>query len=91
MNTFRILAINPGSTSTKIAIYDNESMIFGTSISHNSQQISNFTSVSDQFAFRRQEILEAIKKAGIELASINTVVGRGGLLHPMTSGVYEVN
>ncbi|MEG2755297.1 MAG: butyrate kinase, partial [Mucinivorans sp.] len=53
--------------------------------------ISNFTSVSDQFAFRRQEILEAIKKAGIELASINTVVGRGGLLHPMTSGVYEVN
>lgn len=87
----RILAINPGSTSTKIAVYIGTSPVFIQTIQHSSQQLEPFKIITDQFAFRKELILNELKDADIRLDMIGVVMGRGGLLKPVESGVYEVN
>lgn len=91
MADYRILAINPGSTSTKIAIFSNAECVFKQSLEHSSQELKAFTQVIDQFAFRLDIIRQALVTANIPLESLDAVVGRGGLLRPIESGVYEVN
>jgi butyrate kinase len=87
-----ILAINPGSTSTKIAVFDIYSnKIFQTSIKHNAEELAPYKSIVDQYEFRKKVVLETLKEAGIEINSIKVVVGRGGLVKPIPSGLYEVN
>jgi len=87
-----ILAINPGSTSTKIAVFDIYSnKIFQTSIKHSAEELAPYTSIVDQYEFRKKVVLETLKEAGIEINSIKVVVGRGGLVKPIPSGLYEVN
>ncbi len=86
-----ILAINPGSTSTKIAVYDNIKSVFVKNIKHSSEELKNFTSVINQFAFRKSIILSELKDAGVTIERIEIVIGRGGLLKPIPSGVYAVN
>ncbi len=86
-----ILAINPGSTSTKIAVFDGHKQMFVTTLRHSSEEISAFENVSDQFDFRKASILKTLEDNGIELASIEVIVGRGGLVKPIKAGVYEVN
>ena len=87
----RILAINPGSTSTKIAVYINTRAIFLKSIRHPLEELKGFKKISDQFAYRKDIILNELKHADIEMEKIEAVVGRGGLLKPIKSGIYEVN
>jgi len=87
----RILAINPGSTSTKIAVYENEIPVFIKNIKHSKEELDHFDKITDQFQFRKDLILQQLKNADIDLNSIGVVVGRGGLLGPIESGVYRIN
>lgn len=87
----RILAINPGSTSTKIAVFENTKQVFLKNIKHTSEEIGKFDRITDQYEFRKNIILEELKNANIEVSSITVIVGRGGLVKPIPSGVYEVN
>jgi butyrate kinase len=91
MALHHILAINPGSTSTKVAIYVNTKVIFLKSIPHKLEELSEFKKVSDQFEYRKNIILEELKNAHIELDRIEAVVGRGGLIKPIKSGTYKIN
>lgn len=91
MDNFKILAINPGSTSTKIAVYCNSKSEFLKTIRHSSEELQRFARVTDQFEFRKEIILQELKEAQIEINKISAVVGRGGLIKPIESGVYEVN
>lgn len=91
METFRILAINPGSTSTKIAIYDNEKEVFETTIRHSNEEIDQYPKIADQYDFRKDVILRVLSENEINLTKLSAVVGRGGLLKPIQGGTYEVN
>ena len=88
---YRILTINPGSTSTKIAVYDNEEQILVKSIDHRVEDLEKYERIQDQFEMRKNEVLQALKENDIKLESISAVVGRGGLLPPVKSGAYLVN
>ncbi len=91
MENIRILAINPGSTSTKIAIYKNANPVFLKDIKHSNKELKKFETIADQFDFRKDIILKELKKAEIKIDLIRAVVGRGGLVKPIESGIYEVN
>ncbi|MDA3952610.1 MAG: butyrate kinase [Bacteroidales bacterium] len=91
MENQRILAINPGSTSTKIAVYQGSKSIFLKNIKHSAEDLKSFKSVVDQFSFRKKIILKELKDAEIRIDLITAIVGRGGLVKPIESGVYEVN
>jgi len=86
-----ILAINPGSTSTKIAVFSNSKIIFYKNIKHASENLSAFKNVTEQYNYRKDIIYDELKKAKIDLDNIQVVVGRGGLLKPIPSGIYRVN
>lgn len=86
-----ILAINPGSTSTKIALYKEQNQLFVKNITHSEAFLAQFRSISEQFYFRKELILEELKKNEINISEIEVIVGRGGLLKPIDSGVYQVN
>ncbi|MBR2400446.1 MAG: butyrate kinase [Tidjanibacter sp.] len=88
---YKILTINPGSTSTKVAVFENDKELFSTTLRHSSEEIGRYKTILDQLDFRRDVILDAIKQSGIELTELNAVIGRGGLLKPIPSGTYEVN
>ncbi len=88
---YRILAINPGSTSTKIAVYDNEKQLLVKAINHKIEDLEVYERIQDQFEMRKNEVLKYLKENDIDLNSINAIVGRGGLLPPVKSGAYLVN
>ncbi len=88
---FRILAINPGSTSTKIAIFDNEKPVLETTLRHSADEINKYEKIYDQYEFRKNVILDALNEKEINLTKLNAVVGRGGLLKPIQGGTYHVN
>ncbi len=90
-SVIRILAINPGSTSTKIAVFEGEIPVFVKNIKHSTEHLDKFEKITDQFSFRKNLILKQLEEAEIELNSIKIVMGRGGLLKPIESGIYEVN
>ncbi|MGB3368554.1 MAG: butyrate kinase [Acidaminobacteraceae bacterium] len=91
METYRILAINPGSTSTKIAIFDNEKSVLETTLSHPTEEINKFEKIYDQYDFRKTVILDTLNEQGINLTKLSAVVGRGGLLKPIQGGTYSVS
>lgn len=88
---YKILVINPGSTSTKVALFSNEQLLFEKKIEHNSKELSNFNKIIDQYQFRQNIIINFLKEKGINLSTLDAVVGRGGLLRPIASGTYQVN
>lgn len=87
----RILAVNPGATSTKYAVFDDEKVILKKVVEHQGTALAAFTRVFDQCQYRSDLITDALKEANIPLASLQAVVGRGGLLKPMVGGTYAVN
>ncbi|MCI2082885.1 MAG: butyrate kinase [Bacteroidales bacterium] len=87
----RILVINPGSTSTKIAVFEDRKPVFGLTLRHPVSEIDKFAHIIDQYEFRQKVILEALVNAGYKLKDFDAIVGRGGLIKPIPSGVYEVN
>jgi butyrate kinase len=86
-----ILAVNPGSTSTKLAVYSDENEVFRRSISHSSKELAAFAHVHDQLDFRLALVLDALREENIPLTTLSAVVGRGGLLPPVHPGGYFVN
>ena len=88
---FRILAINPGSTSTKVAVYQGEEEELKISLSHSAEELSPFDKIVDQFAFRKETIAKVLAEHGIDLEKLDGIVGRGGLLAPVKGGTYLVN
>jgi butyrate kinase len=89
--SYYILSINPGSTSTKIAVYENNQLVFKTNVKHDAEEISKFDQIFDQYDFRMIAIMEELKKNNIDLNKLSAVVGRGGMLKPIPSGTYLVN
>lgn len=87
----RLLIINPGSTSTKIAIFDNEKPVMEQTLRHSNEELAPYASVIDQFEFRKNVILDTLNVNGINISKLSAVVGRGGLLRPMEGGTYKVN
>ncbi len=88
---FRILAVNPGSTSTKIALYEDEKCIFKDNLSHPHSEISKFDSLLGQAAYRSDAIATALEAKGVKLGSLSALVVRGGILKPLKGGVYTVD
>jgi butyrate kinase len=86
-----ILAINPGSTSTKIAIFLGDEKILSQNISHTAEELAPFPKIIDQHHFREKVILDFLKQNAFDVGLLAAVVGRGGLLGPMASGTYLVN
>lgn len=86
-----ILAINPGSTSTKFAVYDGTELVLEKTLRHDTRELEGFGKMTDQLSFRHRVIMEALAAAGTDMQSVAAVVGRGGLVNPIESGIYEVN
>jgi butyrate kinase len=87
----RILAINPGATSTKMAVFDGDKAVLKKSVEHAGQDLKHFARVFDQYQYRLDLILKALAEADIPLDSLDAVVGRGGLMKPLTGGTYSIN
>ena len=88
---FKILVINPGSTSTKLALFDGEEKALSQTLRHSEEELADFDGITSQYQFREGIILDFLKEHGVELSSIDAVVGRGGLLYPLEGGTYRVN
>ena len=88
---YKLLIINPGSTSTKIAVFHNENQVMEQTLRHQDEELAPYATIMDQYEFRKGIILEALAAEKIELEELSAVVGRGGLLKPMEGGTYEVN
>ena len=73
---YKILAINPGSTSTKIAVYDNEEEVLEKTLRHSSEEIDKFEKIADQFDFRKNIIEEVLGEAGIKFSDLDAEIGR---------------
>jgi butyrate kinase len=86
-----ILAINPGSTSTKFSLFEEEKLVFEKTLRHSSDELKKFEKITDQFHFRRNLIMNELSERKVDLERIAAVVGRGGLVKPIESGVYKVN
>jgi butyrate kinase len=88
---FRVLVINPGSTSTKVSIFENEDEVFARAISHSKLELEPFRRVWDQYEFRKRLIKELLEDTKVKPETLSAVVARGGLFRPVVSGTYKVN
>lgn len=87
----RLLVINPGSTSTKIGVFDDEKLIFEETLRHSVEELAPYDKIFDQYKFRKDIILKSLEGNNIDINSLTGIVGRGGLLKPIEGGTYEVN
>lgn len=85
------LIINPGSTSTKIGVFEDETLLFEETLRHSTEEIAQYASIVDQKDFRKQIILDLLKKKDFDIKSLQVVVGRGGMLKPIPGGTYAVS
>lgn len=88
---YRILTINPGSTSTKVGCFEGEKELFTVNVSHDAEKLKEFTTISSQLPYRKETIIESLKKADIDLGTMDAFVGRGGGLLAVEGGTYMVN
>ncbi|MDV2580931.1 butyrate kinase [Alkalibacillus haloalkaliphilus] len=88
---YRVLVINPGSTSTKIAVFENEHCLIEQTIRHKAEELETYSNIIEQYQFRKDVILEALDYEGFNISKLDAVCGRGGLLKPIEGGTYEVN
>jgi len=85
-----ILAINPGSTSTKVAVFKGEENILQKNLNHSAEEVDKFEKITDQYEYRQKMIMNWMKESGISTESLSAVVGRGGLLKSIPGGTYKV-
>lgn len=88
---WRVLVINPGSTSTKVGLFEGATCVFSENVAHAADRLAEFASISDQLGYRRDTILAMLAEHGVELGSVDAFVGRGGGLLPLVGGTYAVN
>ena len=86
--SYKILIINPGSTSTKIGVYEDETQLMEETLRHSTEEIAKYDTIYDQKDFRKGVILDVLKEKNVDLNDIDVVVGRGGLLKPIPGGTY---
>ena len=89
--SYKLLMINPGSTSTKIGVYEDEKEILVETLRHSSEEINNFGGIFEQFNFRKEVILNVLKEKNFDINTLDAIVGRGGLLKPIEGGTYAIN
>ncbi len=85
------LIINPGSTSTKIGVFEDETLLFEETLRHSTEEIAQYASIVDQKDFRKNIITSLLEEKNFDLKSLNVVVGRGGMLKPIPGGTYAVS
>lgn len=88
---YHILVINPGSTSTKVALFEDETPLYQDTLRYDAADLAPFRHIADQYAFRRDSVLHWLEEHGFALDELEAVVGRGGLFGPLESGTYRVN
>lgn len=91
MTDYLILVINPGSTSTKVALYNNETLLKEKTLRHDVNELKHFQTIIDQIDFRKNMILNLINSSGYELKDIDVFVGRGGMTRPLSGGTYLIS
>ena len=91
MSLYRIFTINPGSTSTKIALFEGETELFSKNVSHDAKKLAQYATISDQFAYRKETIDELLRENNISLDGVDAFVGRGGGLLAMDGGTYKID
>ena len=89
--SYKLLMINPGSTSTKIGVYEDEKEVLVETLRHSSEEISKFEGIFEQFNFRKDVILNVLKEKNFDINTLDAIVGRGGLLKSIEGGTYAVN
>lgn len=89
--SYKIFAINPGSTSTKIALIEDENVLFSKNVSHDADKLAEFNGISAQLPYRKETILNLVKENGVSLEDVDAFVGRGGGLMAMEGGTYGIN
>ena len=89
--SIKTLVINPGSTSTKVGVFEDETLLFEETLRHPTEEIAKYTSVIDQKDFRKEIILDFLKEKDCDPKTLNVIVGRGGLLKPIPGGTYAVS
>ncbi|MCF0142689.1 MAG: butyrate kinase [Parasporobacterium sp.] len=87
----KLLIMNPGSTSTKIAVYEDENPVFVESIEHSAEETGKYAAIIDQYEFRKDTIIDCLNRHDIKLEDLTCIVSRGGLLPPVGQGAYRVN
>lgn len=85
-----ILTINPGSTSTKVAVFQDESAAHEISLTHTTEELKQYDDISDQKPMREKAVLDWLAKTGIALKDLDVIVSRGGLVRPIPTGTYEI-
>lgn len=90
MKAYKVLTINPGSTSTKIALFEGEACLYSQNVSHEAKELEKYTSMSEQLPYRRDMIKKLLDEGGIRLDDVDVFVGRGGGLLAMEGGTYQV-
>ena len=91
MPVYKVFTINPGSTSTKIALFENDQLLFSRNVSHNASQLEQYPSIADQYSYRKEMIENILEENHIALEGVAAVVGRGGGLLAMEGGTYEID
>ena len=89
--SIKSLIINPGSTSTKVGVFEDETLLFEETLRHPTEEIAKYASIIDQKDFRKQIILDFLKEKNCDVHSLDVIVGRGGLLKPIPGGTYAVS
>ena len=88
--SIKSLIINPGSTSTKIGVFEDETLLFEETLRHSTEEIAQYATIVDQKDFRKDIIMNLLKEKDFDIKSLGMVVGRGGLLKPIPGGTYAV-
>ena len=91
MKKYKIFVINPGSTSTKLALFENEHKILETNVFHDSSVLLQFPTVNAQLPYRKKVIMDFLSENHIDLSDVDAIVGRGGSCYPVASGVYVID
>lgn len=91
MSVFKILVINPGSTSTKVAVFENDRMLLSRNIKHVPEELSGYRNFYEEFSVRKKKVLEFLNENKINLKDFSAVIGRGAPLNPMEGGTYRIN
>ena len=89
--SYKLLIINPGSTSTKIGVYEDENPILVETLRHSTEEIEKYATIYDQYSFRKEVILKVLEEKNFNIKDLNAIVGRGGLLKSIEGGTYAVN
>jgi butyrate kinase len=88
--SYKILVINPGSTSTKIGVFEDNHLVFDKTLRHSAEEIGQYATIADQKDFRKELVLDALKENNFDVNSLDAVCARGGLLRPIPGGTYNV-